>query len=47
MKSKLSDFGCCERGSLLIVGNSICNTNTKFLERVRDAINDLLGHLRV
>lgn len=43
---KLTDFRCCENGSLIETGNSVYNTNPKFLERVRDAITDLLEQLR-
>lgn len=43
---KLTDFRCCEHGSLIEVGNCIYNTNPEFLEKVRDTITDLLKELK-
>ena len=47
LDGKLTDFRCCEHGSLVEIGNGLYNTNPKFLERVRDTLNDLLEQLRV
>ena len=44
--NKLTDFRCCENGSLVEYGNGLFNSNPEFLKEVRDSIDDLLIQLK-